>query len=121
MKGISIFFNLLVISAVMYIMALFVNSVYIAAVYNIGIVPLFGSFNVALPDVTFAMFVFMAMCFSAVKLLFKSTNKDNINIKTDTVEDINKGLSDALSAMLSNFVNKGLTILILYIVKLMVF
>ena len=121
MKSISSFFNLLVIFAVMYIIALFVNSVYIAAVYNIGIVPLFGSFNVVLPDVTFAMFIFITMCFSAVKLLFKSTDKDNINIKTDTVGDINKGLSTALSVMLSSFVNKGLTILILYVVKIMVF
>jgi hypothetical protein len=120
MKGISNLFNVLVIYAVMYIMALFVSSVYIAAVYNIGIVPLFGAFNVTLPDITFAMFIFITMCFSAVKLLFKSTDKDNI-IKTGTTEDIYKGLSTALSAMLSNFVNKGLTILILYIVKLMVF
>ena len=121
MKGISNFFNVLVIFAVMYIMAVFVSSVYIAAVYNIGIVPLFGSFNVVLPDITFAMFIFITMCFSAVKLLFKSADKDNINIKTDTVEDVTKGLSTALSAMLSNFVNKGITILILYIVKIMVF
>jgi hypothetical protein len=102
-------------------MALFVNSVYIAAVYNIGIAPLFGSFNVALPDIAFKMFIFIAMCFSAVKILFKSTNKDNINIKTDTVEDIYNGLSTVLAALLSNFVNKGITILILYIVKLIVF
>lgn len=121
MKSIITIFNVLVIFAVMYVMALFVNSVYIAAVYNIGIVPLFGSFNVALPDIAFKMFIFIAMCFSAVKLLFKSTDKDNTNIKTDTVEDISNGLSAALSAMLSSFVNKGITILILYIVKLMVF
>lgn len=120
MKGITTIFNVLVIFAVMYIMALFVSSVYIAAVYNIGIVPLFGAFNVALPDITFSMFIFIAMCFSAVKLLFKSKDKD-VNIKTDTVEDIYKGLSTALSAILSSFVNKGITILILYIVKLMVF
>lgn len=121
MKGITAIFNVLVIFVVMYIMALFVSSVYIAAVYNIGIVPLFGSFNIVLPDITFSMFIFIAMCFSAVKLLFKSTDKDNINIKTDTTEDIYKGVSTALSAMLSSFVNKGLTILILYIVKLVVF
>jgi hypothetical protein len=112
-------FGVILLFPILIIGLLFFNAWYLQVIYNIGFTPLFGQFEVFLPQLSFWTFVFISVLLGAIKILFvDTTNKNeatksekktyNISDKEELFEGILKLFSPILSNILTKLLQLGL-------------
>ena len=112
--------GLIVVSVITFFGLLFFNAWYFECIYNIGLIPLFTLFDIALPAIEYKYFVFIAVIIGSIGLYFKDTNiKKSENKVTYSIDDpveLAMGIEKAIVPIIGNLLTKLLQLLILTIV-----
>ena len=112
--------GILIVFPLLFFALLFFNAWYFECIYNIGLIPLFSLFDIALPAIEYKYFVFIAVVIGSIALYFKDANKKesenkvtyNINDPGEFIEGIGK----VFMPIISNILTRLLQLLILTIV-----
>lgn len=113
-------FGLIIVSVITFLGLLFFNAWYFECVYNIGLIPLFTLFDIALPAIEYKYFVFIAVVIGSIATVFKdSNNKESENKNTYSIDDLDsfiEGLVKVFTPIISNIMARLLQLLMLTII-----
>lgn len=112
--------GMLIVPPLVFFALLFFNAWYFECIYNIGLIPLFSLFDIALPAIEYKYFVFIAVIAGAIRLYFIDTNKqeseNKVTYSIDDPEEFTKGLGKVFTQIISVILTRLVQLLILTIV-----
>lgn len=113
-------FGLIIVSVVTFFGLLFFNAWYFECVYNIGLIPMFSLFDIALPSLEYKYFVFISIVIGSIALNFKDTNKkESENEATYSIDDPSEfigGLGKVFMPIINNILTRLVQLFILTII-----
>ena len=112
--------GILIVLPLVFFALLFFNAWYFECIYNIGLIPLFSLFDIALPVIEYKYFVFITVIAGAIRLYFIDTNKqeseNKVTYSIDDSEEFIKGLGKVFTPIISAILTRLVQLLILTIV-----
>lgn len=112
--------GILIVLPLLFFALLFFNAWYFECIYNIGLIPLFSLFDIALPAIEYKYFVFIAVVIGTIALYFKDTNKNESENKAtysiDDPEEFAEGLKKTFMPIINNILTRLLQLLMLTII-----
>ena len=112
MKNLFGCLGILIVLPLLFFALQFFNAWYFECIYNIGLTPLFGLFDIALPAIEYKYFVFIAVIIGSIVLCFKDVNKKEFENKatysiddpSEFIEGLGKAFTPIISAILTRLV-----------------
>lgn len=112
--------GILIVFPFLFFALLFFNAWYFECIYNIGLIPLFSLFDIALPALEYKYFIFIAVVIGSIALYFKEANKkeseNEATYSIDDPEEFAEGLKKMFMPIINNILTRLLQLLMLTII-----
>lgn len=120
MKNLFGCLGLIIVLVIVFFGLLFFNAWYFECIYNIGLTPLLGLFDITLPAIEYKYFLFITVIIGSIGLYFKDANKkESENKVTYSINDLGEfveGIGKLFMPTINNILIRLLQLLILTII-----